>query len=722
MQFSTTNEYQPQPPYGVALTKKLIHTFCAVMSFVAAFSFAPMAVAQAVNVVEYYNRSLDAYFITGRSPEQAALDALPADFSRTGMEFTATSAAATSASQVGICRFYINLGTPFTSSHFYGREGIDCESIRAQNLAGFSYENFDFAAISPDATGTCPANAPTRIFRSFRAAANSRTSNHRYAVSQVSYEAQMASGWTPEGAAFCVTAAKDSTQLASSSFKRVVSPAQSPFPAGCNVQASGVNYPGAEVEPSLARHPTNPNHMVAAWQQDRWSNGSAQGLASAASFDGGLTWQGSLATFSRCGGGTVANGGNYERASDPWVAIGADGTAYQMALSNSGESFTASGISAMQVARSVDGGRTWAAPQALVRDASATVFHDKNTLTTDPTNAAFVYAIWGRLDTVGNGHGPAWFTRSTNAGVSWEVARSIYDPGAGNQTLGNQIVVLPNGVLINVFLDIIRSVTFQSDLGQRMRVVRSTDKGATWSAPITIAQYLGIGTVDAVTLDPVRDGAGIPNVAAGSDGRVHVTWQDSRFSSGRIDGIAYSQSSDGGLSWTAPTLVSNSGNVAAFTPSIHVRADGTIGVSYYDFSASRIATNTLPTVYKLAQSKDGITWSGSEINSAFDLRKAPVARGYFLGDYQGLSSNGNAFGALYGRTTASNSATDITEIVFANVADGSLKRAPLGVAQRYVAMPVPDEFVVTPALQKQVNEGIDRVVRQRRETRTPRRQ
>lgn len=715
MQFSSIDEYQPQPLCRMALTKKLIPIFSALTSFVAAFTVAPIAAAQSVTVVEYYNRPLDAYFMTGRSTEQSTLDALPADFSRTGMEFAATAAAAANATQVRICRFYISLSTPFTSSHFYGREGIDCESIRAQSPAGFNYEDFDFAAVPPDASGICSVSAPTRIFRSFRASANGRTSNHRYTVSQASYDAQTASGWAPEGAAFCVTAAKDLAQFASSSFKRVVSPAQSPFAAACSGSSTGVSYAGAEVEPSIAKHPTNARHMVAAWQQDRWSNGGSQGVASAASFDGGLTWQSSIATFSRCSGGNAANSGDYERATDPWVTIGSDGTVYQMALSFSGQSFTVNGISAMQVARSVDGGRTWPTPQVLVRDASASIFHDKNMLVADPTDAAYVYAIWGRLDTIGSGHGPAWFTRTTDGGISWEASRGIYEPGAGNQTFGNQLTVLPNGVLINVFLDIIRSGTALSPSGQRIRVVRSTDKGVTWSAPISIAQYLGVGTFDPVTRDPVRDGAGIASMAAGADGRLHVVWQDSRFSAGAVDAIAYSQSSDAGLTWSAPTQVNTSAGAAAFTSTIHVRADGVIGVSYYDFSATRTTTSTLPIIYKLAQSKDGVHWSGSEINAPFDLRKAPVAGGYFLGDYQGLSSNGNAFSALYGRTTMGNSATDITEIVFANVADGSLKRAPLSDRQRYVAVTAPDRFVVTPELQKRVNEGVDRMLQQRRE-------
>ena len=109
-----------------------------------------------------------------------------------------------------------------------------------------------------------------------------------------------------------------------------------PFSAGCNAPASGTLYSSAEVEPSLARNPRDHNHMLAAWQQDRWSNGGAQGLAGAVTFDGGRTWQHSTAPFSRCSGGTVANGGDYERASDPWVTVGLDGVTYQMALGFSG--------------------------------------------------------------------------------------------------------------------------------------------------------------------------------------------------------------------------------------------------------------------------------------------------------------------------------------------------------------------------------------------------
>ena len=693
------------------------HKNSLVKTFVtSAFWLANAAVsAQTVTVVEFYNRALDAYFMTAHGNEQTLLDSLPADFSRTGMAFAATAASASVvAPLVRICRFYVNVVAPLTNSHFYGREGVDCESIRAQNLPGFSYEDFDFAVAQPDASGACAASTPVRVFRSFRPGTASRTSNHRYSTSLASYDALTAAGWTPEQAAFCVASGKDTALAPTSSFKRVLSLPLTPFAPGCNGQfsgTSGINYAGAEVEPSLARNPANANHMVAAWQQDRWSNGSSQGITGAVSFDGGNTWANTLAAFSRCSGGTNGNGGNYDRATDPWTSIGRDGSAFQMALGTIGTPFTNSAISAMLVSRSTDGGRTWAPAQTLVRDASASVFHDKNMVTVDPGNAALVYAIWGRLQD--NGHGPAWFTRSLNNGVTWETPRAAYDPGAINQTFGNQLAVLPNGNLVNVFLDIIRVATPASETGQRLRVVRSSDQGVSWSAPTTINEYLGIGTVDPATRDKIRDGAGVASMAVGADGALHVVWQDARFARGAYDSVAYSQSRDAGLTWSATVAVNARLDVAAFTPTVHVRDDGSIGVTYYDFRADSADRTTLPTVYRLATSKDGVSWRESAVEDAFELRQAPIAGGFFLGDYQALSSNGSAFSALYARTGGS-VANNATEIVFANVADGSLKRALAGDGG-YEAPAVPSSFVVTPALREQVRVNLERVIRDRRE-------
>src|SRR5260370_5428189 len=86
--------------------------------------------------------------------------------------------------------------------------------------------------------------------------------------------------------------------------------------------------PNPKVEPYLAIDPINPAHLIGLWQQDRWSTTGSNGLLTGVSWDGGRTWTRSFAHLSRCAGGNGSNGGDYERANDPLVAISRDGSAH----------------------------------------------------------------------------------------------------------------------------------------------------------------------------------------------------------------------------------------------------------------------------------------------------------------------------------------------------------------------------------------------------------
>lgn len=185
----------------MSFTKKLRSLLALTLALGASSVF-----AQDVTVVEFYNKSLNAYFMTGRLFEQQALDRV-SDFSRTGMSFQARAAGSGGLGTKRICRFYISLSSPFTSSHFYGREDTDCAQIQAQNPQGFTYEGFDFAITEPT-FGACPA-ATTPVYRGFRAAAGGRTPNHRYTTSVQTYNLAQSQGYAGEGAVFCVVNATD---------------------------------------------------------------------------------------------------------------------------------------------------------------------------------------------------------------------------------------------------------------------------------------------------------------------------------------------------------------------------------------------------------------------------------------------------------------------------------------------------------------------------------
>lgn len=478
-----------------------------------------------------------------------------------------------------------------------------------------------------------------------------------------------------------------------------------PFAAGCDgVAASGTLYPSAEVEPFLAIDPLDPAIMVGVWQQDRWSNGGARGLVSATTRDGGRSWQRTPLPFSRCGGGNVMNGGNYERASDPWVSYSPNGVVHAMSLSISGAT------NAMLVSRSFDHGRNWSNSIALIVDGQG-AFNDKNALTADPYDANYVYAVWDRLIDANN-TGPAYFSRTTDGGVSWEAARPIFDPGTRNQTIGNQIAVLPSGVLLNVFNQIDNSLLGVQSA--RVAIVRSFDRGATWSAPIYVSSLLAVGTRNPETGAAVRDGSIIPAIVAAPNGDAYVVWQDSRFSAGSVDGIAISRSIDGGISWSAPTRVNAVANLPAFTPSVHVNRDGVVGVSYYDLR-SNTPTASLSTEYWLARSgNQGATWTETRVAEPFDMTTAPVANGMFVGDYQGLVSANGKFVPFYGRTNTGDIAnrTDIMAAPLAELGFAPVPKTRTVLQAEMLSRQTSPRFRVSKELRLRVSANLQRRLKQ----------
>jgi hypothetical protein len=127
-------------------------------------------------------------------------------------------------------------------------------------------------------------------------------------------------------------------------------------PGNAGVPA-GTNYPNAEVEPYLIADPSNPDHLLAGWQQDRWSNGGSRGLVAGVSRDGGKTWKETVPH-----GVTHCAGGPYNRSSDPWVAYSASGIAYFMHLFIQVKKNGDEAPNGMLVTRSTDGGLTWQKP------------------------------------------------------------------------------------------------------------------------------------------------------------------------------------------------------------------------------------------------------------------------------------------------------------------------------------------------------------------------
>ena len=158
--------------------------------------------ASPVTVVEYRNKIVDAYFMTGRANEITLLDALPDAFERTGVAFPAESANNAAAGKQAVCRFFYDDGV--TKTHFYG-VGNDCTTVRNASLTNLAFhdEGYDFA-VPVAVGGACQAAAPVAIKRLFRSASSARMPNHRYALDPAVVSATVLRGYADEGVTFCV--------------------------------------------------------------------------------------------------------------------------------------------------------------------------------------------------------------------------------------------------------------------------------------------------------------------------------------------------------------------------------------------------------------------------------------------------------------------------------------------------------------------------------------
>jgi len=411
-------------------------------------------------------------------------------------------------------------------------------------------------------------------------------------------------------------------------------------------------------------NPVDPNNIVAAWIQ-----GPFQDIVAAASFDGGQTWQRVPIPLTTCAGG------QFLIAGDVWLSFAPNGILYGIALSGNALSSLVP-----EVMKSTDGGLHWTAsvpPGSSSVDAPA----DHPSITADPTNASLVYAIWNGSNSPHSS--AAVFSRTTDGGSTWEPPRAIIQTASQSFIQFSQILVLPTGTLVDLY-----EFYAQQPNGPitqtSLQLLRSTDRGRSWSSPVNAAAMTPLYNPDGTTLvvDPetgqlVKDPTNPSFAVDMRNGNLYAVWEDGRFSNFQYNDIAFSMSADGGLSWSAPIRVNQTplnipaANRQSFLPSIAVATNGTIGVSYYDFRFNDPHPG-LPTDRWLVRchpvSKSPATdpgcWTDEArlTNGSFNTETVvPNFGGFFLGDYFGLASARDDFVATFTQPDRDN----VTSVFFA---------------------------------------------------------
>ena len=144
-------------------------------------------------VVEYYNRSLNHFFMTADANEINLLDTgVLRGWERTGVRFLAYTSQRPGTNPV--CRFYQS--PPLPDSHFYSADPAECARV-IRDFPDWTYESpaVFYIALPNAFTSACPAGTRP-IWRFF----HTRATNHRY-TPEVTIRDELRSdpGWIAEG-------------------------------------------------------------------------------------------------------------------------------------------------------------------------------------------------------------------------------------------------------------------------------------------------------------------------------------------------------------------------------------------------------------------------------------------------------------------------------------------------------------------------------------------
>src|SRR6202165_720409 len=430
---------------------------------------------------------------------------------------------------------------------------------------------------------------------------------------------------------------------------RVISGAVSPA-AGCIGPS-----PSAPTEPSLAVAPGDPRQLVASWLE------SPSGTVVAVSHDGGATW-----SRSALPGLLSCAGGRYAHTSDPWVSIGHDGIIYVAGLAS--QQATSSGTTRdVVVSVSRDHGASWEGRSVVESAPAPPLQPDKEAILADPRRPATAYAVWVDYRVTG-GVEPSvnqvMFARTGDGGRTWSAPAAIYS--GNDEAQQNQLLMTAGGVLLDVFAEApsLPGTPHPPPLPVKIRLIRSTDQGKTWSAPVDAARFTYTNAVDPGSGAQLRfSGQDISAASAGN--AVYVAWFEDHAD---FSTIQVARSEDAGVHWRAPQRVVRE-KAEAFLPTLAVGGDATVRLLWYDFRHFKPGSPTLDTDVWFSTSRDrGVHWTERHAAGPFDLRTAPAVRyGRFIGDYMGLVGLPDGFAAAFVQAKPS-SRRGPTDVFFSRIA------------------------------------------------------
>ncbi|WP_279579296.1 sialidase family protein [Fodinicola feengrottensis] len=411
--------------------------------------------------------------------------------------------------------------------------------------------------------------------------------------------------------------------------------------------------PGSEpdtlVEPDVAISPIDPRIAVAAAHDGRFPDGGAVDISYAWTHDSGKHWQ-----HAPLQGVTKAAGGQFDRASDPVLTFGPDGSVYLSVLA-----FDTGCPTAVAVSRSTDGGQTFGRPVLAHYSSDCAYSDDKNFLIADrsPFSAhrGRLYQFWTPFlyDANGNNTAALQVVRwSDDHGRTW--SKTVNLTNAGTFSQNSQPMIQPDGTIVDAYIDYgtasggeapesrtghesTHTRVPQQEVADLLVARTSHDGGATWSAPTTITHDAGEGPVGircclpSATADPVT-------------GLLYAAWD-----SADPTAVQLSRSVDG-THWSTPVDVTHG---KAGTDHVNVGVAAFFGRVYVSYGTRDTTVQNGRYVQQQLSTSLGGAYFGQPQppGPLSDLNNAAVADGKFPGDYIGIAAGPGRAYAVWCRSS-----------------------------------------------------------------------
>jgi hypothetical protein len=261
--------------------------------------------------------------------------------------------------------------------------------------------------------------------------------------------------------------------------------------------------------------------------------------------------------------------GNMEAKGEPEVATGPNGNIYVVWSDLEGVcSPSTSCTDTVFFSRSTDAGATYSAPQALSTNGG------------DPQLAV---DSTGNINVIWNSTGPD-FARSTDGGATFSSPVYIapgMSPYLGFAVVGYRAIAVDGAGNIDVvWMDTNSSQVF---------FARSTNSGASFSSPLNVSNY--------------ANGASNPTVAVDATGNIDIVWQGSVSGHDPFD-LFFTRLTNGGTSFSTPRDISNTPQ-GAYYDQLSVDPSGNIDVAWDSDCPNSSSCPVVSSDVFFSQSKDG---------------------------------------------------------------------------------------------------------------------